>query len=49
MISTYCIKDHDIYIKVTGYYSSYNGTDFDSGWDCCTEVRPAKKEVTVYI
>lgn len=21
--------DHDVYIRVDGYYSSYNGTDFD--------------------
>lgn len=41
-------KDHDVYIKVTGYYSSYNGTDFDEGWDCCSEVRPEQKTITVY-
>ena len=32
--------EHDMYIKVTGWYSSYNGTDFDGGWDCCKEVKP---------
>lgn len=46
----YAIKhfpDHDVYVKVSGYYSSYDGTDFD-GWNCCTEVKPAEKKITVY-
>lgn len=41
-------KDHDIYIKVTGHYTSYNGTEFYDGWDCCKEVRPVEKLVTFY-
>ena len=40
--------DHDVYICVTGYYSSYNGTDFYDEWGCCTEVRPQQKTITVY-
>lgn len=40
--------DHDVYLKVTGYYQSYSGTDFDDGWDCVTEVRPVEKTITVY-
>lgn len=40
-------KDHNIYIKVTGFYSSYNGTDFD-GWSDCSEVKPIEKTITVY-
>ena len=40
--------DHDIYIKVEGYYSSYNGTEFDGGWRCCTEVRPQEKTIIIY-
>ena len=40
-------KDHDVYISVSGYYSSYDGTDFD-GWEACTEVRPKEKTITVY-
>lgn len=40
--------DHDVYIRVDGYYSSYNGTDFN-GWDGdCKEVRPKQKTITVY-
>lgn len=39
---------HDIYIRVDGYYSSYHGTDFDEGWNCCSEVRPIEKTITVY-
>jgi hypothetical protein len=41
-------KDHDVYLKVTGYYSSYNGTDFDDGWDSCEQVTPQEKTITVY-
>lgn len=41
-------KDHNIYIKVTGFYSSYNGTDFYNEWDCCSEVVPKEKTITVY-
>jgi hypothetical protein len=39
--------DHDVYIRVDGFYSSYNGTDFN-GWSDCTEVRPQEKTITVY-
>jgi hypothetical protein len=39
--------DHDIYIKVTGYYSSYDGTEID-GWNSCSEVKPRQKVITVY-
>ena len=39
--------DHDVYIKVSGYYSSYNGTDFD-GWEDCHQVRPREKVIIVY-
>ena len=39
---------YDIYIRVDGWYQSYNGTEFHSGWDCCKEVRPQQKTITVY-
>lgn len=39
-------KDHDVYIKTTGFYSSYNGTDFYNGYG--EEVKPQKKTITVY-
>lgn len=39
--------DHDVYIRVDGFYSSYNGTDFE-GWGECKEVRPQTKQITVY-
>lgn len=38
-------KDHNCFIKVTGFYSSYNGTDWDSDWK---EVAPKEKLITVY-
>ena len=41
-------KDHDVYIRIDGYYSSMDGTQFD-GWDTAvSEVRPAQKTITVY-
>lgn len=41
--------DHDVYIKVSGYYSSYEGTEFYGGFDeCCSEVKPVQKTVTVF-
>ncbi len=40
--------DHDIYIKVTGFYSSQDGVSFYQGWDDCEEVRPYQKTITVY-
>lgn len=38
--------DHDVYIRTTGYYQSYCGTDFYDGYG--TEVKPQQKTVTVY-
>lgn len=40
--------DHDVYIKVDGYYTSYEGTSFYGGWTCCSEVKPVQKTITVY-
>lgn len=39
-------KDHDVYIRTDGFYSSYNGTDFYDGYG--DEVRPKLKTITVY-
>lgn len=40
--------DHDVYIKVEGYYTSYDGTDFEGWHSCCTEVKPKEKTIIVY-
>lgn len=40
--------EHNVYIKVTGYYSSYDGTEFVDGWDSCKEVSPVTKTVTTF-
>lgn len=40
--------DHDVYIKVDGEYSSYEGTEFYGGWACCHEVRPKEKMIIAY-
>lgn len=39
--------DHNIYLRVDGWYQSYNGTEF-SGWDSVKEVKPIQKTITVY-
>lgn len=43
----YHFIDHDIYIRIDGYYQSYSGTEFN-GWDSCREVRPQEKTIIVY-
>lgn len=44
----YHFTKHDIYIKVSGYYQSYSGTEFDGWDDACEQVKPAQKMVTVF-
>jgi len=42
------LRDHNIYIKIEGWYASHAGTDFGS-WDtAATEVIPIEKMITVY-
>ena len=40
-------KDHDVYIRVDGWYQSHMGTEFN-GWKSCSEVRPKQKTITVF-
>lgn len=40
-------EDHNVWIKIQGWYSSYHGTDF-TGWDSCSEVAPSQKTITIY-
>ena len=42
------IKNTNQYFKISGYYTSYHGTDFDSYEDCLKEVFPEEKTITVY-
>lgn len=44
----YYFKDHHVYIKVDGWYQSYNGVEFYNGWNCCSEVSPKEKKIIVY-
>lgn len=41
-------KDHDVYLRVDGWYSSYYGTDFADWDDAVKEVRPQEKTIIVY-
>lgn len=38
-------KNLDVYVKQTGFYSSYNGTDWN---DDFTIVKPVEKTITVF-
>lgn len=38
-------KEHDVYLKQTGTYYSYNGTDWNDDYH---EVKPVEKIITVY-
>lgn len=40
----YHFKDHDVYMKVIGYYSSYSGETFQD----CFEVKPVTKTITIF-
>ena len=44
-MKVFLFKDHNIFIKVTGFYSSYNGTDWEGDW---MNVSPKEKTITVY-
>lgn len=39
---------HNVYIKVEGFYTSYDGVSFYDGWDNLTEVTPVQKTITIY-
>lgn len=41
-------KALDMYVKIDGYYQSYNGTSFEDWDDAVSEVRPVEKTITVY-
>lgn len=41
--------DHNVYLEISGFYSSYDGVDFSGDWeDCSKEVRPYQEMITVY-
>lgn len=44
----YHFIDHDIYIRLDGWYASYVGCDFDTWDESVCEVKPKEKVVTVY-
>ena len=41
-------KDHDVYIRVDGYYQSHYGVDFQPWDQSAKEVKPQEKQITVY-
>lgn len=41
----YHFKDHDVYLRIDGYYASHYGSDWD---DDPYEVKPKEKTIVVY-
>lgn len=41
----YFFKDHEVYLRIDGYYASYSGSDWDND---PYEVKPQEKLITVY-
>lgn len=39
-------KKHSFYAKITGFYSSYEGTEWNNDW---SEVKPQEKTIAVYV
>lgn len=48
VVRVYHFTDHDIYLKLTGSYTSYEGYEFYDEWNSFTEVKPKKVEVIIY-
>lgn len=44
----YYFKDHDVYLKVDGFYASYDGTTFGDWNEAVKVVVPREKTITVY-
>lgn len=44
-MKVFLFKDHNVFIKTTGFYSSYNGTEWDENW---SNVSPKEKTITIY-
>lgn len=44
-VRVYHFVNDDVYVKITGYYASYDGTTFDDEFQ---EVTPKEKTITVY-
>lgn len=38
-------EDFNLFVKITGFYSSYNGFDWNDDWK---QVFPKEKQITVY-
>lgn len=45
MVTVQHFKDHNVYISLSGYYSSQNGTEWDGDFK---QVYPKTKMITVY-
>lgn len=41
-------SNHNVCLKVDGFYTSYDGVSFYDEWDHVTEVKQVTKTVTVY-
>lgn len=44
----YYFVKYNVYIRIDGFYSSYNGVDFGDWDEACKEVKPEVRQVTFY-
>ena len=44
----YYFIEHGVYIRVDGFYSSYEGVEFEDWDEACKEVKPEVRQVTFY-
>jgi len=46
--SIFYFPQHDVYLRIDGFYSSYEGVTYEDGWDSIRQVKPVQKTVTDY-
>lgn len=46
--AVYYFPVHNVYMRIDGYYQSYDGVSFDNEWGCASKVEPKTKTVIVY-
>lgn len=44
----YHFPKHEVYMKIDGYYQSYEGLEIYESWDACFEVLPKQVMTTIY-
>jgi len=48
-VTVYHFQDHDVYIKISGYYTSYNGVEFNSRSWTGSDVKKIKQKEVIKV